>query len=148
MLKKTVTYEDFDGATQSEDIYFNLSKSELMEMEVSYPGGLEQHMKKVMASNNNPELFRVFKDIILASYGVKSDDGKRFMKSPELVEEFTQTAAFDSFFMELVTDEGVAAEFVKSVIPGDMRQQVEQEEMKQKTAEIMVPPTPPVPPTQ
>lgn len=148
MLKKTVQYEDFNGDKQTEVLYFNLNKSELLELEMSMAGGLEQFMNSIMETNDMSEMFRQFKRIVLAAYGVRSDDGKRFMKSPELLEEFTQTAAYDAFFMELVQDENVAADFIKGVIPKDLKLQMEQLQDQDKPKSFPTPPSPPTPPSQ
>lgn len=117
MLKKTVTYTDYNGVERTEDFYFNLTKAELAEMELAKEGGFNNYLKRVVNSKSTPELIAVFKDLLLKSYGVKSDDGKRFIKSKELSEEFSQTEAYSEIFMALATDEKAAAAFVNGVVP-------------------------------
>lgn len=117
MLKKTITYTDYDGNERTEDLYFNLSKAELMELEMSIDGGWAERMQKIVDSKDLPTLSRIFKDIILKSYGEKSADGRRFIKSERLSEAFAQTEAYSELFMELISKEGAAAEFMSKVIP-------------------------------
>ncbi|MDO4802639.1 MAG: hypothetical protein Q4A15_10790 [Prevotellaceae bacterium] len=121
MVKKTITYTDYNGATRTEEFMFNLTKAEIMEMELSVTGGLTEMMKSVIASQDVPSLIKIFKDLILKSYGVKSPDGKRFIKSPELTEEFTQTEAYSQLFMELATNADEASKFVNGVVPEELR---------------------------
>jgi hypothetical protein len=123
MLKKTVKYTDYNGAEQEEEFYFNLSKSELVELQVSEQGGFEEFLKKIIAEQDNKQLVARFKEIILLSYGKRSDDGKRFIKSAELREEFSQTAAFDELFLELAGDAGAATQFITGIMPAGMVQQ-------------------------
>ena len=117
MLKKTITYTDYDGNERTEDLYFNLSKAELMELEMSVDGGWAERMQKIVDAKDLPTLSRIFKDIILKSYGEKSADGRRFIKSERLSEAFAQTEAYSELFMELLSKEGAAAEFMTKVIP-------------------------------
>lgn len=116
MQKKTINYIDFDGNKREEDHYFHLSRTELREMELSESGGMSEKMNRIIQAQNVPELYKVFKEIILASYGVKSADGRRFEKSAKLVEEFTQTNAYDALMNELCTEAGKAAEFMNKLI--------------------------------
>jgi hypothetical protein len=120
MLKRPITYEDFNGDTKTEDFYFNISKSELVELKATFRGGLEESIKRMIEAKNESGLLAEFKRIILLSYGVKSEDGKRFVKSDQLREEFSQTAAYDALFTELVTNENSAEAFIKGVIPRDL----------------------------
>lgn len=100
MLKETRTYKDFDGKERTEDFYFNLSKAELMELEASVDGGWLNSMKRIISAQNNPAIMREFKNMILSSYGEKSPDGKRFIKSPELSKAFSETEAYSDMFVE------------------------------------------------
>ncbi len=117
MLKKTMTYEDFNGIERTEDFYFNLTEAELMEMELSVDGGLAEMIQKIVAAKNAPAIIKVFKDLVLKAYGEKSADGKRFMKSDEIRMAFEQTPAYSQLFMELATDDVKAAEFVNGISP-------------------------------
>lgn len=117
MIKKTVTYTDYDGNERTEDFYFHLNKAELMEMQLSTTGGFENKIRQIIAAQDTPELIKIFKELILKSYGVKSPDGKRFIKSEELSTEFTQTEAYSILFMELAQNADAAAKFVNGVIP-------------------------------
>lgn len=120
MLKKTITYIDYDENERTEDFYFNLSQAELTEMELSTEGGLEKIIKKIIAEQRINELVKIFKDLILRSYGEKSADGKRFIKSKELSEGFSQTEAYSDLFMELATNEESATAFINGIIPKDV----------------------------
>ena len=120
MLKKSIKYTDYNGVERSEDFYFNLSKAELMEMEMSTAGGLAEMITKIVAAQDQPAIIKLFKELILKAYGEKSADGKRFIKSDELAAAFSQTEAYSELFMELSTDSDKAAEFVNKIIPADL----------------------------
>lgn len=117
MLKKTITYTDYNGITRTEDCYFNLNKAEIAEMELSTPGGFAEMINKITASMDGKMIMKVFKELILKSYGEKSADGKRFVKSEELSEAFSQTEAYNELFMELITDSDAAAKFFNGIVP-------------------------------
>lgn len=125
MITKKITYTDYNGNERSEEFMFNMSKAELMEKEMSVNGGLSELMKKVAETQDAPQLIKIFKDLVLDSYGVKSNDGKRFIKSEELRTEFSQTEAYSVLFMELAFDADKAAEFINGIIPADMAKQLE-----------------------
>lgn len=120
MIKKTIKYVDYNGTERTEDFYFNLSKAEVSEMELSVDGGLSQMLERIVASQDNKEIIKMFKKIILKAYGEKSADGKRFVKSEELATAFSQTEAYVELFMELATNEDKAAEFVNGIIPHNL----------------------------
>jgi hypothetical protein len=120
MLKQTIHYTDFNGNDQSEVVYFNLSKPELVELEVSYPEGFGDMLRAIIAAQDSKVLLAEFKKILLMAYGVKSEDGKRFTKSPELTRDFEQSAAYEAYFMTLITDEQAASKFVMGLLPADM----------------------------
>lgn len=117
MLKLTKTFTDYDGNVRTEDFYFNLSKAELMKMEMGEIGGLEKLLRKIIAEQDNVKIMEYFDDIISRSYGVKSPDGREFVKSPELTKKFKETEAYSDLFMELCTDAKKAADFVNQVLP-------------------------------
>lgn len=117
MLKKTITYTDYDGNERTEDFYFNLTKAECTELELSAEGGLTKMLQKIVAERDGKRIVEAFKDLILRAYGQKSLDGRRFVKSPELREEFSQTEAYSQLFMELSTDADAAAAFANGIIP-------------------------------
>lgn len=117
MLKKRIKYTDYDGNEREEDFYFNLSKAELIELELTTEGGLEQMIQKITDTRDMPKLIELFKRLILMSYGEKSENGKRFIKSKELSDAFAQTEAYSELFMELATDDKAASEFVNGIVP-------------------------------
>lgn len=120
MLKKTITYHDYNGVEYTQDFYFNLSKAEIMEMELGTTGGLAEMIQKIVAAQDAPSIIKVFKDLILKSYGEKSADGKRFIKSDEISIAFSQTEAYSELFMELATNAEAAAAFVNGIVPAEM----------------------------
>lgn len=125
MLKKTHTYIDYNGTERTEDFYFNLSEAEIMEMEMGTTGGLAEMIKKIVATQDVPAIVKVFKDLVLKSYGEKSADGKRFIKSAEIATAFSQTEAYSDIFMELATNADKAAEFVNGIVPAKMSKKLD-----------------------
>lgn len=121
MLKKTITYNDYNGVERTEDFYFNLSKAELLEMEMGVSGGLAEMIKHITAAQDAPALIKLFKDIILKAYGEKSPDGKYFLKEDKegrpLADGFKQTEAYSQLYMELATDAEAASNFINGIVP-------------------------------
>ena len=132
MLKKTITYEDYNGVERKEDFYFNLTEAEVMEMELSTKGGLTEMINRIVAAQDAPAIVKIFKDLILKAYGVKSPDGKRFIKSTELSTEFSQTEAYSDLFMELATNDKAGAEFINGIVPADISKQMANKELTAK----------------
>lgn len=120
MIKKTIEYVDYNGENRKEEFYFNLSKAEVMEMEMSKNGGLSEYIQRIVKSSDNAAIIALFKEIICKAYGEKSLDGKRFIKNKELTEAFVQTEAYSELFMELATNADEAAAFVNGIIPKNM----------------------------
>lgn len=135
MLKKTISFTDYNGNKRTEDFYFNLTKAEITEMELSTVGGLTQMLQGMVAAQDMPAIVKFVKELILKSYGKKSPDGKRFIKSAELSEEFVQTEAYSQLFMELSTDAEATSYFVNHILPDDLREQAEAEMKKQAALE-------------
>lgn len=121
MLKKTINYTDYNGVERTEDFYFNLSKAEIMEMEMSTSGGLAEMIQKIVQEKDAPAIIKVFKELILKAYGEKGPDGKHFVKSEKISTDFSQTEAYSQLFMELATDADAAAAFVNGIIPKDVQ---------------------------
>lgn len=117
MLKKTVTYTNWNGEEVTEDFWFHLSKSECVEMTYTTPGGFDAYIKRIVAAKDVPTLIKEWKKLVLMAYGKKSADGKRFMKDDEIRREFVESPAYDIIFMEFVTDDKAAAEFVNGILP-------------------------------
>ena len=124
MIKETITYTDYNNVERTEDFYFNLTKAEIMEMEMSTKGGLAETIQRIVAAQDQPAIIKIFKDLIIKAYGVKSLDGKRFIKNEEVVNEFVQTEAYSQMFMKLATDADAAAKFVNGIVPADMAKQM------------------------
>ena len=117
MLKRTIKYTDFDGNERTEDFYFNLSKAEVTEMELGVTGGMTQMLNRIVAEQDSKKIVETFKEIILKAYGEKSPDGKRFIKTKELSDNFSYTGAYELLFMELATNADAAATFINGVLP-------------------------------
>lgn len=120
MLKLRRSYEDFDGNKREEDFYFNLTKQELSKMQFGVNGGLDKMLQKVIDTQDTKEIINVFENIIQASYGVKSPDGRTFKKSPELLADFVSTPVYSDIYMELLTDYKKAVAFIQGIVPKDV----------------------------
>jgi len=120
MFKKTITYTDFDGNERTEDFYFNLTKAEVTEMELSAKGGLVKQLQKIVAEQDSKRIVEIFKDLILKAYGEKSPDGRRFVKNDEIRDSFSQTGAYSDLFMELATDAELASTFINGIVPSNL----------------------------
>ncbi len=136
MLKKTITYTDYDGVERTEDFYFNFTEAELMEWQLVTNGGLTSYVQKIVDAKDQPRLITLFKELLLKAYGIKSDDGRRFIKSDKISEEFSQNPAYSILYMELVTDDKVAADFVNGIIPAKLSEQVAEQNSRQSMALI------------
>lgn len=117
MLKKTITYTDYNNVERTENFYFNLTQAEITELQYGVDGGLQEQLKRIIETSDHPAIIREFKNLILKAYGEKSADGKRFIKSQELSNGFAQTEAYSILFMELATDAKAAADFVNGIVP-------------------------------
>lgn len=127
MLKKTISYTDYNGIERKEDFYFNLNKAELMEMEMGTQGGLAEMLQKMVSTQDVPSIMKIFKDIVLKAYGEKSADGKQFMKKDAfgnpLSRNFEQTEAYSVLFMELIANDETMAAFINGIVPADVSKQ-------------------------
>ncbi len=124
MIKKTVTYKDLNGTERTESFYFHYYESEILEMELSVDGGFAERIQRIIDAKDQPTLIRVIKKFVLDAYGVKSDDGKQFIKNEEERRKFEQCPAYSKIFMELVLNDKVASDFVNGVIPEEMADRV------------------------
>lgn len=120
MIKKTMTYTDYNGESRTEDFYFHFTKAEITKMEMSIKGGLAEKIRRIVAAQDQPAIIEVFEDLIKRSYGVKTPDGRGFVKRAEDLEAFMCTEAYSDLFMELSTDADKAAEFVNGITPADI----------------------------
>lgn len=125
MLKKNIKYTDFNGVERDEDFYFNLTEAELAEMNLMTKGGLKGYLEAIINTQDTPAIAELFKTIINKAYGVKSADGRKFTKSPEILEDFIYTQAYSNLYMSLIADANSAANFINGIIPEDMAKQVE-----------------------
>ena len=117
MLKKTITYIVYFDVERTEDHYFKLSKPELVKLQGSVKGGYDVRLKGIVSELNGFNIMEFFEDLIRRSYGIKSEDGRRFMKSDEISRDFMETPAYEALFEELTTDDVAASEFIKAVLP-------------------------------
>lgn len=127
MIKKTVTFKDFDGNDRTEDFYFHLTEQELTEWEFSVDGGLSGVLIRIANSTDLTKYFEIFKDLLMRSYGVKTPDGRGFIKSKEVLYNFIYTQAFSDIYMELATDDKAAAEFINGIIPESLKEKAKAE---------------------
>jgi hypothetical protein len=125
MLKKPITYTDFNGDQQTDDFYFHLSKSDLAKLEITTPGGMQAFLQKIIDDQDGANIIETFQMFISMSYGIRSEDGKQFNKSRELSDAFMSSAAYDELFMELVTNAHSGVEFVQGIIPSDLARKVQ-----------------------
>lgn len=117
MYKITKTYTDYNGVERTEDFYFNFTKAEIAEMQLTADGGLDKYIEKIIASKDNAAIVHLFKDLVLKAYGEKSADGRRFIKNDEIREAFSQTEAYSDIFIELASDDKAASKFVNGIVP-------------------------------
>lgn len=132
MLKKTITYTDYNDVERTETFYFNISESELTEMQLSTEGGLAERLQKMIDAQDVPSVTKVFKDIILKAYGEKSADGKYFRKSEEISNAFVATEAYNKLYMELLQDPDKLAEFINGLLPKSVRDEVAKAQAERK----------------
>lgn len=135
MIKKTIEYVDYNGAKRVEDFYFNLNKAELTEMELTTEGGMSSLIQSIVNTQDVPKLIEIFKKIIIKSYGVKSPDGKRFIKSQEITDSFVQTEAYAELFMLLVTNTEEAFTFINGIMPASLGE-ISKEDMDNLTDKL------------
>lgn len=120
MLKETITYTDFNGVERTEEYNFHLTKAEILEMQYGKEGGLSAYLTRISQAMDGPKLVKEFKELLLKSYGVKSDDGKRFIKNDQIRDEFSQSEAYSIMFTRLATDTDYAVKFITGIIPADL----------------------------
>ena len=129
MIKETIKYTDYLGVERTETFCFNLNKAELADLQNGTTGGFSEFVKRIVESKDVPAIASVFKELVLKSYGEISPDGRRFIKSPELSTEFSQTEAFVELYMKLGSDDQYALTFIKGILPPDLREEVEKADM-------------------
>lgn len=120
MHKETITYFDYNGEQRTEDFLFNFNMAEIAEIQLSIDGGMADKLRKIEQKKDVPEAIKFFKELIYKSYGEKSADGRRFIKSKELSDAFSQTEAYSNLYMALISDSKKAADFINGVVPADL----------------------------
>lgn len=143
MLKKTITYDDYNDESRTEDFYFNFTKLELIELDVKFDGGLEGHISKLMQTQSGKDAYYLFKDIVLSAYGVKSADGKHFEKSPELRAQFESSPALAEMILEFLSNPQAGAQFIEACLPSKLV--AEAKALAEKTNPQQQLPLPPMP---
>ncbi len=133
MYKKTVTYTDYNDNERTEDFYFSFTKAELLDKQMSVAGGYATVIDNIAKTKDLPAMIKIFKELVMEAYGVKSDDGRRFIKSEELTREFMETPAFSEIYMGLVTDDKAAAEFINKVFPSTLVAEIEKAKKENPT---------------
>lgn len=134
MYVKKITYTDYNGEERTEPFYFNLNKGELIKMQLSKNGGYQSYLKRLLDTNNQAEIMEVFDNFIKQSYGVKSDDGKRFIKNQQVLDEFVQSEAYSELLTELISNEKAQLEFIQGLMPKEYMAQLASE-FKNQAAE-------------
>lgn len=137
MYTKTVKYTNFNGEEKTKDVYFHLSKPELMEMEIATSGSMSDRIKSALASKNDESLFMMFKEFLFKAYGVKSVDGEQFEKSEELSRKFEQSPVYDALYMELCTNTDAAIEFFTGIVPKDLADKIDTKDIKEKALQAV-----------
>lgn len=123
MLAKAITYTDYNGVERTETFYFNLTQAELIEMQLGGKDGLYSNkLQKMIDTRDTAAIIGTIKEFVLKSYGEKSDDGKRFVKSSAISEAFTQTEAYSQLITELLSDDTKSAEFILGIMPQGLRE--------------------------
>lgn len=134
MLKETITYTDYRGNERTEDFYFNLTRAELMEMELTTDGGLSEYIQRIIKAQNQADIVAIFKKLLLQAYGIRSEDGRRFQKSEEISKAFSETEAYSILFMELASDDKRASDFFNAIVP----ELTEEEKRRAEEADLKV----------
>ena len=117
MYRDHRTYVDFNGVERTEDFYFNLSKAEIADMELSTTGGIKDMVNKILEAKDQAKLVSLFKDLIRMAYGVKSEDGRNFIKNDKVREDYFSTNAYSDLYMELATNDQFASQFFEAILP-------------------------------
>ena len=130
MFKKTIKYTDFNDVEVKEDFYFNLTKAELLEMESRSNGGLKNKLERLINTRDISAIMEIFKEIITSSYGIKSDDGKRFIKNQEILDAFMQSNAYSELYVELASNSDAAVEFITHIIPADISKKLDAKQIE------------------
>jgi len=137
MLKRQITYNDLDDRSVTEEYWFGLNKAELAEMELSGSNGsLTDYFKTIVEAKDGRAMVNTFKEIILSTVGVRSEDGKRFVKTDEIRENFELGGAYPELFMELVTDPDKAAEFFNGIMPKDLAEKVAAQQAAEQSKSV------------
>jgi hypothetical protein len=124
VIKKTITFEDLDGNTVTEDFYFHITKAELMEKQFGTQGGFDTYLRRILSTDDQGKIFSTFREIIGMSVGRRSPDGRSFLKTPEITAEFMGTEAYSELLSELSTDASAAAIFVRGVVPQSLAEKL------------------------
>ena len=145
MLKKSITFEDFNGNKRTKEYYFNLSTAEVVEMETSVDGGYADMLKRIIAATDANNLIKEFKAFILAAIGEKSEDGEYFTKNDDIRNRFASSPAYSELFVELASNANSAAEFFIGVLPAEFGEHLREAADKASGAVDTSPPVLPPP---
>lgn len=117
MYKKTITYNDYNGNERTEDFYFNLTEADVAKMELSVKGGFVEYVNRIIANQDQASLIDTWENIIKKSFGVKTPDGRSFMRDEQALAEFMATEAYSKMFMEFLRDADAAGKFINGIVP-------------------------------
>lgn len=139
MRKETITYTDYNNVTRTEDFFFNLNEAELTALQYGVDGGMKEMLERIVKSNDNKQIMACFHELIAKSYGEKSPDGRRFIKSKELSEAFMQTEAYNELMLRFMTDANYSAEFINDVLADVTKRTEERNAKKGENNTIVLP---------
>lgn len=135
MIKQSISYVDYNGENQTEDFYFNLSKAEILEMMVADENIVES-LQNLAKNGTATQAMNWFKDLIQKSVGEKSEDGKRFVKSPEITKNFMESPAFSEFLFDIIQNPAKSEPFVQGLLPNDVLAAMQTEIEGEKAVEF------------
>ena len=139
MRKETITYTDYNNVTRTEDFFFNLNEAELTALQYGVDGGMKEMLERIVKSKDNKQIMACFRELIAKSYGEKSPDGRRFVKSKELSEAFMQTEAYNELMLRFMTDANYSAEFINDVLADVTKRTEERNAKKGENNTIVLP---------
>lgn len=126
MYKKEITYTDFNGVECKETVYFNLTKTELTTWDQQHSGTFSDYLTNISEGKHVKDIYNIFTEIVDRSYGIKSEDGKRFVKTPEALADFKASAAYDQMMVDILSDASLAVEFIQKVLPKDLMEKAKE----------------------
>ena len=139
MIKKTITYEDFNGEKRTKDFYFHMNQVEFAKLNGEVPGGLEKRIQDIIANQDQDAMLRLVDLLVSRSYGERDDEDGGFTKIGKngrpLYEKFVNTSAYDNLIIELIQGEKNIVTFLSGIMPKEVQARMDEEFKKQKAME-------------